>query len=63
MTIEIHNYYNQYLFHSFLCALHETDLHDCTDCRRLCNTVYYAVLLTMNDYIHSKHVEQTKSME
>ena len=23
--------------------------HNCTDCTKLCNTVYYAVLLTMND--------------
>ena len=35
--------------------------HDCTDCTKLCNTVYYAVLPLMNDYIHSKHVEQTKN--
>ena len=27
----------------------------------LCNTVYYAVLLMMNDQIRSKHVEQTKN--
>ena len=27
----------------------------------LCNTVYYAVLLMMNDWILSKHVEQTKN--
>ena len=26
----------------------------------LCNTVYYAVLLMMNDWILSKHAEQTK---
>ena len=26
----------------------------------LCNTVYYAVILMMNDQIRSKHVEQTK---
>ena len=32
--------------------------HDCTDCTKLCNTVYYAVLLMMNDYIRSKHTEQ-----
>ena len=38
-----------------------TRLHDCTDCTKLCNTVYYAVLLMMNDYIRSKHVEQTKN--
>ena len=37
-----------------LCA-GETRLHDCTE---LCNTVYYAVLLMMNDQIRSKHVEQ-----
>ena len=24
-------------------------LHDCTDCVKLCNTVYYDVLLMMND--------------
>ena len=36
-----------------------TRLHDCTDCTKLCNTVYYAVLLMMNDQIRSKHVEQT----
>ena len=33
-------------------------LHDCTDCTKLSNTVYYAVLLVMNDWIRSKHVEQ-----
>ena len=27
----------------------------------VCNTVYYAVLLMMNDHIRSKHVEQTKN--
>ena len=26
-----------------------TRLHDCTDCTKLCNTVYYAVFLMMND--------------
>ena len=35
-------------------------LHDCT---KLCNTVYYAVLLMMDDWIRSKHVEQTKNCE
>ena len=85
MTNEMHNSYNQFLFHSFLSALHiskesslsssgarhnilyytagtigtivqaslvassYTRLHDCTDCTKLCNTVYYAVLLMMND--------------
>ena len=29
----------------------ETRLHDCTDCTKLCNTVYYAVLLMMKDLI------------
>ena len=28
----------------------------------LCNTVYYAVLLMMNDKILSEHVEQTKKV-
>ena len=37
-----------------------TRLYDCTDCTQLCNTVYYAVLLMVNDQIRSKHVEQTK---
>ena len=26
-----------------------TGLQDCTDCTKLCNTLYYAVLLMMND--------------
>ena len=73
MTNEMHNSYNQILFHSFLSALRVSNessrsssgarhnilyytvwynrynragLHDCT---KLCNTVYYAVLLMMND--------------
>ena len=29
---------------------------------KLCNTVYYALLLLMNDWIRSKHVEQTKKI-
>ena len=91
MNSEMHNSYNQFLFHSF-CLFYmfrtnvvvhrqehgiiycitqysrynsagESRLHDCTDCTKLCNTVYYAVLLTMNDYIRSKHVEQTKTVE
>ena len=37
---------------------HSKIVHDCT---KLCNTVYYAVLLTMNNQILSKHVEQTKN--
>ena len=32
-----------------LAANSYTRLHDCTDCTKLCNTVYYAVLLMMND--------------
>ena len=39
----------------------QTRLHDCTDCTKLCNTVYYAVLLMMNDQFRSKHVQQTKN--
>ena len=35
-------------------------LHVCT---KLCNTVYYAVLLMMNEWIRSKHVEQQKTVE
>ena len=67
MTNEMHNSYNQFLFHSFLSALHVSNesspsssgvRHDvlyytivqaCTDCTKLCNTVYYAVLLMMKD--------------
>ena len=77
MTKEMHSSYNQFLFHSFLSALHVSNessrstsgaqhhilydavqsvqsvqsclQHDCTDCTKLCNTVYYAVLLMMND--------------
>ena len=72
MTDEMHNIYNQLLFHSFFCLLYmfRTNLvvhHQehgtiyciteynrynravCTDCTKLCNTVYCAVLLMMND--------------
>ena len=80
MTNEMHNSYNQFLFHSFLSAVHvsnESSLHHqehitqfgtigtivqaCTVLHStivqactivpivLCNTVYYAVLLMMND--------------
>ena len=80
MTNEMHNSYNQFLFHSFcLLYMFRTNLvvhhqehciiycitqynrynrairllaawkHDCTDCTKLCNTVYYAELLMMND--------------
>ena len=43
MTNEMHNSYNQFLFHIFIqsCLQH--------DCIKLCSTVYYAVLLMMND--------------
>ena len=27
----------------------QASLHYCTDCTKLCNTVYYAMLLMMND--------------
>ena len=82
----MHNSYKQFLFHSFLSALHVSKVssssssgaqhdilyytvqsvqsclrYDCTDCTKLCNTVYYAVLLMMNDQIRSKHVEQRKN--
>ena len=30
-------------------------------CTKLCNTVYYAVLLMMNDWTRSKHVKETNS--
>ena len=40
----------------------QTRPHDCTDCTRLYNTVYYAVLLMKNDQIRSKHVEQIKKL-
>ena len=43
------------------CRRGYTRLQDCTDCTELCNTVYYAVLLMMNDWIRSKHVEQIKN--
>ena len=32
-----------------LAASSYTRQHDCTDCTKLCNTVYYFVLLLMND--------------
>ena len=85
MTNEMHNSYNQFLFHSFLSALHVSNeysrsssgarynvlyytvqsvqsclQHYCTDCTKLCNTIYYPVLLMMNGQIRSKHVEQKK---
>ena len=70
MTNKMHSSYNQFLFHSFLFAVHVSNkssrsssaawhnilyytvwynhagLHDCT---KLCNILYYAVLLMMND--------------
>ena len=73
MANEIHNSYNQFLFHSFLSALHVSNEYSrsssgarhnilyytvCCCAARLactivpivlCNTVYYAVLLVMND--------------
>ena len=53
------NSYNQFLSHSF-CMLYmfrtnlvvhhqEHGIIYCTDCTKLCNTVYYAGLLMMND--------------
>ena len=84
MTNEMHNYYNQFLFHSFLSALHVSNessrsssgarhnilyytvwynrynrAGESSCCAAglaytivpivLCNTVYYAVLLMIND--------------
>ena len=66
----MHNSYNQFLFHSFLSAVHVSNessrsssrarhnilyytVQLVQSCRRdfakLCNTVYYAVLVMMND--------------
>ena len=82
MTNKTHSSYNQFLFHSFLSALHVSkessrsssgarynilcytvwyNRADESSCSKLCNIVYYAVFLMMNDYIHSKYVEQTKN--
>ena len=70
ITNEMHNSYYQFLFHSFLSALHvsKESGRSSSEARhnilyytvwynrynragesRLCNTVYYAVLLMMND--------------
>ena len=84
MTKEMHSYYNQFLFHSILSALHVSNESSLSSSRAqnnalyytvwynrynragesscyaarlactivpigLCNTVYYAVLLMMND--------------
>ena len=55
MTNEMHSSYNQFLFHSFVCLLYmfRTNLvvHHQEYCiiYCVCNAVYYAVLLMMND--------------
>ena len=86
MISEMHNSYNQFLFHIFLSALHVSNESSCSSSWAqhstlyytvwynrynravstivpivLCNTVYYAVLLMMNNWIRSKHVERTKN--
>ena len=52
MTNEMHNSYNQFLFHSFMFALHvskETSRSSAAALYNIpCNTVHYAVLLVMN---------------
>ena len=67
ITNEVHNSYNQFLFHSFLSVLHisKESCRSSSGARHniLYYTVYYAVLLMMNDYIRSKHVEETKTVE
>ena len=80
MTNEMHNSYNQFLFHRFLSAVHvskESSLSSSAARHNILHyTVWYnrynragesscfevvgAVLLMMNDYIRSKHAEQTK---
>ena len=62
MTNEMHNSYNQFLFHSFLSALHVSNessrsssgARHYTVLHSLVQSVYYAVLVM-------KHVEQTKN--
>ena len=91
MTNEIHNSYNQFLFHSFVPALHVSNESSLSSSGALssilyyivwynrynragesrlactivpivlCNTVYYAVFLMMNDWIRSKHVGQVQN--
>ena len=53
-----HNFKRTEFLTIYLSKSSQTRLHDCTDFTKLCNTVYYAVLLMMNDQIRSKHVEQ-----
>ena len=71
MTNEMHKFYNQILFHSF-CLLYmfrknlvghhqEHSIIYCITQFGTIDTIYYAVLLMMNDWIHQKHVEQTKN--
>ena len=56
MTNEMHNFYNQFLFHSFLSALHVSNKSSRSSSGAQHNilyytvqTVHYAVLLMMND--------------
>ena len=53
MTNEMHNSYNQFLFHSFLSALHVSNESRSPSSGALHNilyyTAYYAVVLMMND--------------
>ena len=94
MTNEVHNSCNQFLFHSFLSAVHVSNESsrsssaaqnsvlyyivlynsagesNCFEAAGfactivpivLCDTVHYFVLLMMNDWIRSNHVERTKN--
>ena len=65
ITNEMHSSYNQFLFHSFLSALHVSNESNRSSSGArpniLCNTVHYFVLLMMNDWIRSKRIEQTKN--
>ena len=57
----MHNSYNQIFYSTVFCLLYtfRTNLVGMI-VPKLCNTVYYTVLLMMNYYVRSKHVKQTK---
>ena len=68
MTNEMHNSYNQFLFHNFLSAVHVSNESSRSSSGAQRNVLYYTVqsvhyfvLLMMNDWIRSKHVEQKKN--
>ena len=49
LTNEMHSFYNQFLFHSFLSALDVSNESSRSSSGARHNTVYYAVLLMMKD--------------